>query len=580
MYIKKGMTGILSIMLAFSSMFSNVTTLHAEEAEPVETAVTETVEEPAEETAEQVKETVEEAVQEAETTEETVEETMETSEPEQEQAEEVPVSEETFEEITAPADTENGTVDTGTGTNDELLQMYLDQQLSLDDGQEDASAQGMGDALTGYNLMVYNIVKSKVEQIAAGEITSTEISITLDDLGLSGKKWTASELGVEAIVANNSITTEAKEAVKNLINIDISDIVYRLLVDCPYDLYWYDKTIGYWWTFYSYGASSVNGEWALTLSKECVLQMTVASEYAADKYVTDPEVISSVSTAVSTIQGVVQSHASESDYDKLVSYRQDICSRVSYNDEAAANNSTPYGNPWQLIWVFDGDDTTEVVCEGYSKAFKYLCDLSTFRSSAIECYLVTGTMNGGSGAGNHMWNIVTMNDGKNYLVDVTNCDQGSIGADDWLFLVGVTFTSTNGFYAVIPERTVGNITYSGATIQYSYDNDTRGLYDTGLLTLSSSKYVQSEPVSVTGVTLDQTSLTLEKGTNIHLTATVTPADADNKNVTWTSSNTSVATVDSTGKVTAVGKGTAVITPQQKMVISQRHVMSQLKNIFL
>ncbi len=555
MYIKKGMTGILSIMLAFSSMFSNVTTLHAEEAEPVETAVIETVEEPAEETAEQAEETVEEAVQEAETTEETAEETEETSEPEQEQAEEVPVSEETFEEITEPAETENGTVDTGTGTNDELLQMYLDKQLSLDDGQEDASAQSMGDALTGYNLIVYNIVKSKVEQIAAGEITSTEIGITLEDLGLNGKQWTASELGVDAIIVDGKLNPDAKTALQNLVGIDAPDIIQRLLVDCPYDLYWFDKTKGYMYGFFGYSYSSSY----IKLTGEYTISMIVSTEYASEKYVTNPSVISSVNTAVSTIQGVVQSHASESDYDKLVSYRQDICSRVSYNDEAAADNSTPYGNPWQLIWVFDGDDTTKVVCEGYSKAFKYLCDLSTFRSSAIECYLVTGTMNGGSGAGNHMWNIVTMNDGKNYLVDVTNCDQGSIGADDWLFLRGVTFTSTNSFYAVIPERTVGNITYSGATITYGYDSDTTGLYDRSLLTLSSSKYEPSESVSVTGVTLDQTALTLEKGEDAQLTATVAPADADNKAVTWTSSNTSVASVDNTGKVTAVSKGTAVIT---------------------
>ncbi|MBR2845337.1 MAG: Ig-like domain-containing protein [Solobacterium sp.] len=98
MYFKKGITGILSIMLAFSTMFSDVMTLHAEEAEPVETAVTETVEEPVEETAEQTEETVEEAEQTAEPTEEVLpEETEETPEPEQEQTEKEPVSEETAE---------------------------------------------------------------------------------------------------------------------------------------------------------------------------------------------------------------------------------------------------------------------------------------------------------------------------------------------------------------------------------------------------------------------------------------------------------------------------------------------------
>ena len=566
MYFRKQITGILSIMLAFSTMFSNVTTLHAEEAEPEETAVTETVEELSEETAEQTEETAEEAEQTAEPAEavlpevtEEAEETEEVSEPEQEQAEEELVPEETAEEITVPSSTEYGTVDADTGTNDELLQMYIDKQLNLDDGQEDATAQGMGDALTGNNLIIYNNLKAKIEKVAAGDITSTEFTITLDDLGLSGKMWTASDLGVDAVVSNNNITTEAMEALDNLLAIDRADIIYRLLVDCPYDLYWYDKTIGYNWKSFRYSAGYSNGEWALLLTDVMTVSMTVAGEYASDKYVTDSEVISSVSTAVSTIQNVVQSHASESDYNKLVSYRQDICSRVSYNYDAAGNSSTPYGNPWQLIWVFDGDDSTKVVCEGYSKAFKYLCDLSTFRSKDIECYLVTGTMDGGSGAGNHMWNIVTMNDGKNYLVDVTNCDQGSVGADDWLFLVGVTFISTNSFKAVIPERTEGNTIYSGATITYGYDSKTTGLYDRSLLTLSSSKYEPSESVSVTGVALDQTALTLEKGEDAQLTATIAPADADNKNVTWTSSNTAVATVDNTGKVTAVGKGTATIT---------------------
>ncbi|MBQ9548074.1 MAG: Ig domain-containing protein [Bacteroidales bacterium] len=61
------------------------------------------------------------------------------------------------------------------------------------------------------------------------------------------------------------------------------------------------------------------------------------------------------------------------------------------------------------------------------------------------------------------------------------------------------------------------------------------------------------------VTLNKTSTTIYVGSTETLTATVTPADATNKTVTWTSSDTSVATVSSSGVVTAVGRGTAVIT---------------------
>ena len=62
---------------------------------------------------------------------------------------------------------------------------------------------------------------------------------------------------------------------------------------------------------------------------------------------------------------------------------------------------------------------------------------------------------------------------------------------------------------------------------------------------------------VTGVTLDKTSVTLSKGQEIQLKATVKPDDAENKTVLWTSSNKSVATVKD-GLVTAVGDGTSVI----------------------
>ena len=65
-------------------------------------------------------------------------------------------------------------------------------------------------------------------------------------------------------------------------------------------------------------------------------------------------------------------------------------------------------------------------------------------------------------------------------------------------------------------------------------------------------------IAVTGVSLNQSSLTLDQGSTANLTATVTPSNATNKSVSWSTSNQSVATV-SNGTVTAVGEGTATIT---------------------
>ena len=66
-------------------------------------------------------------------------------------------------------------------------------------------------------------------------------------------------------------------------------------------------------------------------------------------------------------------------------------------------------------------------------------------------------------------------------------------------------------------------------------------------------------VPTTGITLSDTSVSLENGATKKLTATVQPNDATNKTVTWSSSNNAVATVAQDGTVTAVSKGNAVIT---------------------
>ena len=72
-------------------------------------------------------------------------------------------------------------------------------------------------------------------------------------------------------------------------------------------------------------------------------------------------------------------------------------------------------------------------------------------------------------------------------------------------------------------------------------------------------YTIPEPVPVTGVSLNKSSTSIEEASTEQLVATVIPSNADDKSVIWSSSNTSVATVDSSGVVTAVSAGTSTIT---------------------
>jgi len=70
---------------------------------------------------------------------------------------------------------------------------------------------------------------------------------------------------------------------------------------------------------------------------------------------------------------------------------------------------------------------------------------------------------------------------------------------------------------------------------------------------------EPEAIHITGVSLDADNWDIYVGDSISLTATLSPADANNQTVTWTSSNPLVATVDRNGVVNALTAGTTIIT---------------------
>ena len=100
---------------------------------------------------------------------------------------------------------------------------------------------------------------------------------------------------------------------------------------------------------------------------------------------------------------------------------------------------------------------------------------------------------------------------------------------------------------------------TGAYYKFVF-NVTQSTNSNKYLQFKSAKFYKSgAAVSVTGVTVDPTEWEMEVGETKALTATVAPAEATNKAVTWSSDKESVATVDEDGVVTAVAAGTANIT---------------------
>lgn len=109
----------------------------------------------------------------------------------------------------------------------------------------------------------------------------------------------------------------------------------------------------------------------------------------------------------------------------------------------------------------------------------------------------------------------------------------------------------------ITPFTKGNLTSDGV---HPNDAGTRMIVKYLSSELNKIYYIYGiQTVSVTGVSLNKTSTSIRVGQTETLTATVTPQDATIKTVNWTSNNQSVATVNSSGEVTAVSNGNATIT---------------------
>ena len=82
-----------------------------------------------------------------------------------------------------------------------------------------------------------------------------------------------------------------------------------------------------------------------------------------------------------------------------------------------------------------------------------------------------------------------------------------------------------------------------------------------MVMISLSSCSSDKDVSVTGLSLNKSSLTLQKGTTETLVATISPEDASNKDILWTSNDETVATVSPTGEINALKSGTTTITAQ-------------------
>lgn len=483
--------------------------------------------------------------------------------------------------VFADADLQAAAASEETDTSEELLQGYFDEvflENCVIESPKDVPTlkaanrkAAMRRALSSPNQVIYDTIKVGVIKIAEGKaskaVFSVKSSAILEAAGFTASDW-------QQIMSEK---TESKKVsafrTKFLKKIQINDIFSALLVDLPYELYWFDKCYEYPEDEPAAFVPIVNTSFKRHNAQKFYFEdddtidfyMQVAEEFRSDRdpvslsygengktpmyLYTDVEKTAVPKQAAENAAKQQRLNVGKTDLEKLTAYKNYICDAVSYNNEL--NSSTPYGNPWQMIWVFDEDFGTNVVCEGYAKAFQYLCDRSSFSEPCVKSRLASGYIPGGA----HMWNIVTMENGKNYLVDLTNSDNKPNTND--LFLRGGIKKSlselkcTQGIWGHRVNKA------SSGTLDYSYDQETIDTYNTSELLLADTYYsdntVHAESVSITGAK------TIYAGDKLELSAEVLPSDTSHKGVKWSSSNTSIASVSADGIVSAKKKGSVKVT---------------------
>ena len=474
---------------------------------------------------------------------------------------EIIVEEDTAEAEDLPA--EVAAADTGvvfTGTIDGV---HLDaDDCSLFDSYQGLASNNSGYyryTLTGIDAAAYNALKSSITDVANGGRTSTVFDISYEELGVGDGSFTASDLGVSSLVVNGGINPDVDDALTNKIMFNLRAVMSRLLVDLPYDLYWYDKVKGVTSSDIGYSIVYSNGEYVLNMSDDGIAySFSVANDYASGSYKVNPTKINIAKQASANAKAIVEKYSGLSDLEKLNKYREEICNLVSYND-SAANGGVSFGDPWQLVYVFDGNSSTNVVCEGYSKAFKYLCDLSSF-SGNVDCLIVYGLFSTDSDAGDdHMWNVVCMGNGKNYLADLTNCDSGTIGYSDQLFMKNATTANSVNKYS---------FKCSSCTAVYEYDAEIRDtLYRDDYVTITTQAIATSTPATTTPTTTTKPTTSPTTTTKPTTSPTTTTKPTTSPTTKPTTSPTTKPTTSPTTKPTTSPTTTTKPTTSPKPTVS-------------
>ena len=385
--------------------------------------------------------------------------------------------------------------------SDTLLMKYLEKE-AVGKNDEHLSMMKQSSYLTLLERRLLSELRMRVNDVASGEASSTRFEIPLELLlmhenefpeemmGLSGPVYIYDE-DEDTFFEDEDVLEEARTWMSNRIKYDFDEICSRLCTECSYELYWSDNHI--------YSEEIKLRHYEVRNGNQCdaifcfepeylVVKFGVGAGYRVtddDPFCIDTEKTKAASHAAEKAHEIVDTAAALPDYEKLVYYKNTICELTEYNHEAAdSEGAEDYGSidPWSVISVFDEDTSTKAVCSGYACAFHFLCRITSFNEN-VSCIFVTGDIETEDSVGSHVWNIVTMEDNLNYLVDVTNCDSDSAGYPDKLFLRG---TNVGGIEEGYGFKVTSGIVWEN--IYYKYDEETLEWFEKDQLSIAGTDY--------------------------------------------------------------------------------------------
>jgi hypothetical protein len=315
-----------------------------------------------------------------------------------------------------------------------------------------------------------------------------------DDFLIDVTKATKLNGGYAILARSLTGTTETKSVIDNKkASVQNSGTAY---LAAAYDAFNYDHPEIFWLTGntkiyvsekYSYVTSGSTGKtvYTYTINLYFVLKES-GFDVRQSGYTSSSKIYSGISNRNKYVKNIMSGvKSSWTDEQKVIYFNKILTKQNEYKTNFTSNDNVDTPASWECISALKGSTGKNgPVCEGYTRAFKVLCD-----EAGITCTLVTGTASSSLGTGPHMWAYVKI-DGKWYACDVTWDDpqvSGKSGATtgyentDWLLVGSSTVIDGKKFSQ---SHKISNVVSSGG---FAFTNGP---------VLATSKYSAPKPSKV------------------------------------------------------------------------------------